>query len=85
MVAAMKEAQVQIKKQYEEVDIDELEDMHDDMQDLMYDMEGNASYFPPLLYFLFMFFISSGQNASKSWLKGVHLPFPLALRVFIQF
>lgn len=39
MVSAMKEAQVQIKKQYEEVDIDEIEDMHDDMQDLMYDME----------------------------------------------
>lgn len=39
MVSAMKEAQVQIKKQYEEVDIDDIEDMQDDMQDLMYDME----------------------------------------------
>jgi len=39
MVSAMKEATVQIKKQYEEVDLDDIEDMHDEMEDLVYDME----------------------------------------------
>lgn len=34
-VAAMKEANVQLKKQFKTVDVDEIEDMHDDMSELL--------------------------------------------------
>merc|ERR1719356_174257 len=38
-VAAMKEANKQIQKQYKEVNIDEIEDLQEEMEDLMYDAE----------------------------------------------
>eukprot|EP00474_Spongospora_subterranea_P004321 CRZ04779.1 hypothetical protein [Spongospora subterranea] len=37
MVAAMKVANKQLKKQFKEVDLDEVEDLHDDMSELMED------------------------------------------------
>lgn len=35
-VAAMKQANTQLKSQFKEIDIDAIEDLHDDMEDMMY-------------------------------------------------